>query len=120
MTERRQIWKCNICGNVVEVLHKGADALACCGKAMSLMEENSVDAAKEKHVPVIEGGKVSIGSVLHPMDEDHYIELIEGADSDGKIVKKFLIPGDSPVVEFRFDVVFARCYCNLHGLWKSK
>jgi len=99
---------------------------------MILMVENSVDAVLEyrsvdpelrsvgaKHAPVIDGKKVSVGSVLHPMTEEHYIEWVEATGKDGRVVKKFLKPGDEVVVEFCFDVVRARCYCNLHGLWKN-
>lgn len=119
MTGRGQIWKCSLCGNIVEILHEGMDSLVCCEKPMDLMKENSVDADLEKHVPVIEGRKVSVGSVLHPMDEDHYIEWIEATGKSGNVVRKFLKPGDEPVFEFCFEVVSARAYCNLHGLWKS-
>jgi len=119
MTERGQIWKCEVCGNIVEIVHDGADSLVCCGKSMVLQVENSVDADLEKHVPVIDGRRVSVGSVLHPMDEEHYIEWVEATGAEGEVVKKFLRVGDSPVVEFCFDVVRVRCYCNLHGLWKS-
>ena len=120
MTERNQVWKCNVCGNIIEVLHKGADALVCCEKPMVFMKENSVDADKEKHVPVIEDRRVSVGSVPHPMTEEHYIEWIEATSKDGMVVKEFFNPGDKPVVEFCFAPVNARAYCNLHGLWKSK
>ncbi len=119
MTEVGQIWKCNVCGNIVEILHKGADALVCCGKPMVFMNENSVDAAVEKHKPVIEGQKVSVGSVLHPMEAEHYIEWIELTMDNGRVIKKFLKPGDSPELEFCCGVVSARSYCNLHGLWTS-
>ena len=119
MTSRGQVWKCDVCGNIVEVLHKGADSLVCCGKPMRLMTENTVDASKEKHVPVIEGKKVKIGSVAHPMEEAHYIEWIEATSATGEIAKVFLKPGQSPEAEFDFDVVSAREYCNLHGLWKA-
>ena len=129
MTKRGQVWKCEVCGNIMEILHKGADSLVCCGEAMILMEENNVDAVVEKHKPVIKGKRVSVGSVLHPMSEEHYIEWIEGIGEDGKVVKKFLKPGvlgghdsgepDEPVVEFCFDVLKARAYCNLHGLWTN-
>ena len=120
MTERKQIWKCNVCGNIVEVLHEGADALVCCGVSMILQVENSVDAAEEKHVPVIDGQKVRVGSVAHPMTEEHYIEWIEASSESGLApCKKFLKPGDVSEVEFPFPVVSARAYCNLHGLWKS-
>jgi len=124
MTEQRQIYKCNVCGNIVEVLHAGAGQLVCCGQPMQLLEENTVDAAQEKHVPVIEetenGVKVKVGEVPHPMEEDHYIEWIE-IIADGRIYRKFLKPGDAPEVEFKItaEEITAREYCNLHGLWSS-
>lgn len=119
MTAKKQIWKCNVCGNIVEVLHEGADALVCCGQPMVLQKENTVDAALEKHVPVIQGNKVFIGSVPHPMEQSHYIEWIEATGQKGETAKVFLKPGDKPEAEFCFEVVSAREYCNLHGLWKS-
>tara|TARA_Y100000310_G_scaffold185141_1_gene185230 strand:+ start:1705 stop:2070 length:366 start_codon:yes stop_codon:yes gene_type:complete len=120
MTKKRQIWKCEICGNIIEILHEGADSLVCCGKPMILLEENTVDADLEKHVPVVEGNKVKVGSVTHPMEEKHYIEWIEATSESGlEPCKKFLKPGDKPEVEFPFPVKQARAYCNLHGLWKS-
>ena len=120
MTKRGQVWKCGVCGNVVEVLHEGADALVCCGVAMNLQVENSVDAAEEKHVPVIDGHKVRVGSVAHPMTEEHYIEWVEASSESGLApCKKFLSPGGLAEVEFPFEVKSARCYCNLHGLWGS-
>lgn len=123
MTEKLQIYKCEICGNIVEVLHKGAGELVCCGQPMALRKENAVDAAKEKHVPVVEktagAASVKVGSVAHPMEEKHYIEWIE-IIADGKAYRQFLKPGDLP--EATFDIkagnVTAREYCNLHGLWK--
>lgn len=118
MTKRGQVWKCEVCGNVIEVLHEGADALICCGKPMDLQKENEVEAAVEKHKPVIEGRKVVVGSVLHPMEDEHYIEWIEATGADGEVGKVFLSPGDEPSCEFSFEVVSARAYCNLHGLWK--
>ena len=118
MTSRGQVWKCNVCGNVIEVLHEGADALVCCGEPMVLQKENVVDAV-EKHVPVIFGNKVVVGSVEHPMEDSHYIEWIESFDDKGFGMKVFLKPGDKPIAEFGFSVVSARAYCNLHGLWKS-
>ena len=120
MTKRNQIWKCNICGNIIGILHEGADALVCCGQPMVLQEENTVDAALEKHVPVVEGRLVKVGSVTHPMDDDHYIEWIEAVGESGERSKFFLKPGDKSEVEFCFDVKQARAYCNLHGLWVSK
>jgi len=124
MTERNEVYKCSVCGNIVGVLHKGEGQLVCCGQPMQLMKENTVDAAEEKHVPVIEktekGVKVKVGSVPHPMEETHYIEWIE-IIADGKVYRKFLNPGDAPEAEFEITAVdiTAREYCNLHGLWKS-
>ena len=124
MTKRSQIYKCEICGNIVEVLHEGAGELVCCGKPMKLIIENTTDAAREKHVPVIEkiadGYKVSVGSVLHPMIDVHYIEWIE-LDADGQVFRKYLKPGDTPVAIFNVSAenVTAREYCNIHGLWKG-
>ncbi|CAJ36839.1 desulfoferrodoxin [Methanocella arvoryzae] len=124
MTELNQVYKCAVCGNIVEVIHAGGGALVCCGQPMVLQNENTVDASKEKHVPVIEktaaGFKVTVGSVAHPMEEKHYIEMIE-VIADGKTYKKFLKPGDKPEAEFCIpaEKVTAREYCNLHGLWKA-
>jgi superoxide reductase len=125
MTEVRQVYKCEICGNIVEVLHKGAGTLVCCNKPMTLREENTVDASKEKHVPVVElvdgGVLVKVGSVEHPMEEKHYIEWIEVHTKD-KVYRKYLNPGEKPEAFFKLnneEVLFAREYCNLHGLWKA-
>ncbi len=124
MTEKLQVYKCEICGNIVEVLHEGKGELVCCGKPMKLYTENTVDAAKEKHVPVVEkvsgGVKVTVGSVLHPMEEKHYIEWIE-IIADGKAYRQFLKPGDVPEATFNVDAqdISVREYCNLHGLWKA-
>lgn len=119
------IYKCEVCGNIVEVLHAGAGELVCCGKPMKHMAENTVDAAKEKHVPVIErserGLLVKIGAVPHPMEEKHYIEWIELV-AGGLTYRKFLRPGDKPEAFFEVTArnVTAREYCNLHGLWMVK
>ena len=124
MAERLEIYKCDVCGNIVEVLHGGKGELVCCGQPMKLMKENTVDAAKEKHVPVIEkipgGYKVKVGSVAHPMEEKHYIEWIE-LIADGEAYRYFLKPGMAPEATFKTDAakVAAREYCNLHGLWKA-
>jgi len=124
MTAQLEVYKCEICGNIVEVLHAGPGQLVCCGQPMKKYEENTVDAAKEKHVPVIEktaeGFKVKVGSVAHPMEEKHYIEWIE-VIADGKTYRKYLKPGDAPEAVFCIDAatVTAREYCNLHGLWKA-
>lgn len=124
MAEQKGIYKCNICGNVVEVLHAGGGDLSCCGSPMEQLKENSVDAATEKHIPVIEktdnGYKVTVGSVVHPMTDDHYIEWIELIAGEQSF-RKFLKPGDAPEAVFAVsaDSVTARAYCNLHGVWKS-
>ena len=124
MTKRLQIYKCEMCGNLVEVLHEGAGALVCCGQEMKLLVENAVDASREKHVPVIEktagGVKVRVGSVPHPMEEKHSIEWIE-LIADGKAYRQFLKPGDLPEAEFAVsaDRISARELCNLHGLWTA-
>lgn len=124
MAEKLQIYKCEVCGNIVEVLHGGKGTLVCCNQNMKLIEENTVDAAKEKHVPVIEktddGVKVSVGSVAHPMLEEHFIEWIE-IIVDGKAYRQFLKPGENPEASFcvKGDNITAREYCNLHGLWKA-
>jgi superoxide reductase len=124
MAERLQIYKCEVCGNIVEVLHGGVGELVCCGEPMKLYEENTTDAAVEKHVPVKEdaehGVKVKVGSVAHPMTEEHHIEWIEVV-ADGKAYREFLKPGDAPEATFCVDAeeVVLREYCNLHGLWKG-
>jgi len=124
MAERLEIYKCEICGNIVEVLHGGEGELACCGQPMVQLVENTVDAAKEKHVPVIEkvegGVKVKVGDVAHPMEEKHWIEWIEIV-ADGKAYRQFLNPGEAPEAIFNVEAeqITAREYCNIHGLWKA-
>lgn len=124
MAERLQVYKCDLCGNIVEVLHGGGGELVCCGQPMVLLKENTVDAAKEKHVPVVEkisgGFKVKVGSVAHPMEEKHHIQWIE-LIADGKAYIQFLAPGAAPEAVFKTDAVkvSAREFCNLHGLWKA-
>ena len=124
MTKKNEVYKCPLCGNIVEVLHTGAGELVCCGQPMELMAENTVDASKEKHVPVISkvanGYKVVVGSVPHPMEEKHWIEWIE-LIADGKVYRQTLAPGMAPEAVFCVDAtqVTAREYCNLHGLWKN-
>ena len=125
MVKRLEIYKCEECGNIVEVVTAGGETLFCCGKPMKLFTENTVDASKEKHVPVIEkingGYKVSVGAVHHPMEEKHYIEWIE-IIAGGKVYRQFLNPGDIPEAIFMTDAkeITAREYCNLHGLWKAQ
>ena len=124
MTQRLQVYKCEVCGNIVEILHEGAGELVCCGRPMKLQVEKTEDQGKEKHVPVIEKTKngilVKVGSVPHPMEEKHYIEWIE-VIADGKAYRKFLNPGEKPEAEFEIkaDKITAREYCNVHGLWKA-
>ena len=124
MAKKLEIYKCEACGNIVEVLEGGEGELVCCGDPMQQMTENTVDAAKEKHVPVIEkvggGIKVKVGDVPHPMEEKHYIQWIE-LIADGKAYRQFLEPGQAPEAVFSIDAaqVTAREYCNLHGLWKA-
>jgi superoxide reductase len=124
LAEQKQVYKCNVCGNIVEVLHGGEGELVCCNEPMVLLVENTVDAALEKHVPVLEktesGVMVKVGSAPHPMEEEHYIEWIE-IIADNRVYRKFLKPGDAPEAEFEItaDNITAREYCNLHGLWKS-
>ncbi len=121
---KQQIFKCGVCGNVVEVINDGGGELVCCGQSMQAVAENSTDAATEKHVPVvaaIDGGyRVTVGSVNHPMEEAHWIEWIE-LIADGRVYREVLNPGAAPVAEFKVDAktVRARAYCNLHGLWTS-
>lgn len=124
MAKKLQVYKCDVCGNIVEVLHEGGGQMVCCDQPMTLVTENTVDAAKEKHVPVIEkidgGYRVKVGSVTHPMEEKHYIEWIE-LIADGKAYREFLKPGVVPEAVFKVEAsqVMAREYCNLHGLWKA-
>jgi len=124
MAEKLEIYKCELCGNIVEVVHGGKGELVCCGQTMKLIKENTVDAAKEKHVPVVEktsdGFIVKVGSVAHPMEENHYIEWIE-IIADGKAYRQFLNPGEKPETFFKTETeqVTAREYCNIHGLWKA-
>jgi superoxide reductase len=121
--EQGQIFKCSICGNIVELLHVGGGQLVCCGQPMDLQKENTVDASLEKHVPVVEdkGGEwlVKIGAIAHPMEEAHYIEWVEIKTANG-VCKKYFRPGETPEIKVNEKVLSARAYCNIHGLWKSK
>ncbi len=133
--QKRMVYKCAICGNEVELLEVGGGTLVCCGQSMNLMEENTTDAATEKHVPVIEktkyGYKVKVGEVEHPMTADHYIRWVE-LHTKERVYRKELSPEDKPEVEFcccaescdaecdcGCEGAFARIECNLHGVWKS-
>ncbi len=121
------VYECKICGNMVEMLRAGGGELVCCGEPMELLEAKSADSSTEKHVPLIEkvsgGYKVTVGSTLHPMLENHFIEWIE-LIVDGSIYRKDLQPGDEPSVTFCCacdgEVISAREHCNVHGLWSTK
>jgi len=125
MVKLKEVYKCNVCGNIVEVVHAGMGELVCCGQLMELLTEKLQDAGNEKHVPVIEktatGVKVKVGSIPHPMEEKHYIEWIE-LHADETVYRKFLKPAEKPEAEFCVTAkkLSARDYCNIHGLWKSK
>ena len=126
MTKIHEIYKCEICGNIVEVLHTGDGTLVCCGQPMKLQEEKVEEEGNEKHKPVIEaneeGVTIKVGSVAHPMEAEHYIEWIEISTDKGSS-KKFLKAGDAPEVVFPIkapiETISARAYCNVHGLWTS-
>jgi superoxide reductase len=125
MTEISQIYKCDVCGNIVEMVHAGAGQLVCCGQPMAKQNENTTDAAQEKHIPVVEktenGVKIKVGSIPHPMEEAHQVEWIEVL-AGGKTCRKFLKAGDAPETEFNIpaaEITSVREYCNIHGLWKK-
>ena len=124
MPKKLEVYKCEVCGNIVEVL-AGSDAeLVCCGQNMTLLDAKTADQGKEKHVPVIEkidgGFKVKVGDVPHPMEEKHFIEWIEVV-ADDKAYREFLKPGAAPEAVFPIDAstITAREHCNVHGLWTS-
>lgn len=125
MTKINQIYRCPICGNIVEVLHAGGGELVCCSQPMVLLSANTTDASTEKHVPIIEKSEnkitVKVGSIPHPMEADHFIEWIE-IIADDKVYKKFLKPSDVPEAIFDLTAkdISARIYCNLHSLWQSR
>ncbi|RLG22285.1 desulfoferrodoxin [Methanosarcinales archaeon] len=143
MTELNEMYRCEVCGNILEVVHAGRCVPVCCEQPMKLLEPKTEDAGKEKHVPVVEYGKklvVKVGSVPHPMEENHYIEWIE-VITDDAVYRKHLKSGDEPKAEFEIpavkkvkgprccpmspavrrvpDVKAVREYCNVHGLWKA-
>jgi superoxide reductase len=126
MTERMQIFKCDVCGNIIEVVNEGVGQLVCCGEPMILLEVHSSDQGYEKHVPVIErtpkGVKIKVGANPHPMLEEHHIEWIEICYGNGVSQRKFLKAGDPPEVEFCVPAakIKAREHCNIHGLWWAK
>lgn len=125
MPQQKEVYKCEKCGNIVEVIHGAAGKLVCCGQEMTLLKENTVDAAQEKHVPVIEKSgntvTVTVGSVPHPMEDKHYIEMIEVVTAS-KVYRQYLKPGQEPHASFTVEdpIMMAREYCNIHGLWKSE
>ncbi len=125
MTELNQIYRCNVCGNIVEVVMAGVGELVCCGQPMELLIERQTDVGPEKHIPIVEktgkGIMVKVGEVPHPMEESHYIHLIE-VIADGKVYRKTLQPGDEPSAEFELEEdeisdLKVREYCIIHGLW---
>jgi len=124
MTQINQVYKCNTCGIIVEILHEGGGNPACCGQEMELLQEKTEDIGKEKHVPIFEktdkGIKVKVGVIPHPMEEKHYIEWIEVISTEARC-RKYLKPGDKPEAVFKVaeGSIEARIYCNIHGLWKS-
>ena len=126
MTRVNEIHKCEMCGNIVEMLHSGAGDLYCCGQIMEIKKENFEEAATEKHIPVIKddekGKRITVGEVEHPMDAEHYIEWIEVLFPDGKVLRRNLKPGEEPSIycdkDHGKDVI--RAYCNVHGLWVKK
>ncbi len=125
MTELNEIYKCEICGNIVQMIHGGPGELICCGQPMELMEEKTAEMKLEKHVPVIERDgdmvKIYVGSTLHPMEENHYIEWIELVTEE-RSYRKYLKPGEAPEAMFmcKAEKIGAREFCNIHGLWKSE
>ena len=126
MAKKLEIFKCELCGHIIEVLHEGGGTLVCCGQPMKAISENSTDAAQEKHVPVVEkmddGTRIKVGSVAHPMTPEHHIEWIQMITPEGYACRVFLEPGQNPEAVFKMkpDKGKAREYCNLHGLWKSE
>jgi len=120
--EVNQVYKCSICGNIVEVLYARGGELVCCGKPMELQQEKTQEQGMEKHVPIVEKTDkgIKVGSVPHPMEKEHYIQWIEVV-ADGKVYRKQLQPGQNPEAEFAMQAenIVAREYCNVHGLWKS-
>ncbi|MDE7469480.1 MAG: desulfoferrodoxin [Desulfovibrionaceae bacterium] len=123
-TKRNDVYKCNHCGTMMQVLHEG-NIPVCCGTVMERLEPNTQDASQEKHVPFIEkidgGYKVTVGSVEHPMEEAHYIEWIQLIAGES-VHTVFLHPGEKPSATFTISTnepITTLEYCNLHGLWKA-
>lgn len=124
MAKKLDVYKCELCGNIVEVYHVGGGTLVCCGQNMTYLEEKTADSTTEKHVPVIEkisgGYRVTVGSTLHPMTDEHHIEWIE-LITENETLTAWLKPGDQPEAIFMTEkeAITAREYCNLHGHWKA-
>ena len=125
MPQKFEIYKCSLCGNIVEIIHSGSGTLTCCAKEMQRIKENTVEASQEKHIPVLskidDGYEVKVGEIEHPSEENHYIEWIELVLSDGQNLKKFINPKEQPAAQFKTnsEAVTVKAYCNLHGLWKA-
>jgi len=127
MAKKGRIYKCEVCGNIIEVLEEGTGTLVCCGQSMTELSEETGDEGREKHVPIIEingnKAKVKVGSIPHPMEETHHIQFIQLL-IDENIYTMYLKPGQPPEVEFEIPELYTeistRAYCNVHGLWKSK
>ena len=127
MTKKYELYKCEVCGNIVEVSHEGGGTLVCCGQPMTLMAAKTTEAGTEKHLPVVEKAEhvttINVGAVPHPMEEKHYIEWIEVFRKDGKVVRIPLHPGDKPELHIGHnieDLLEVRAYCNVHVLWSKK
>jgi superoxide reductase len=126
MIELNQVWKCEICGNIVEVVHAGVGQLVCCGQPMNLMAlKTTEEGGYEKHLPVIKKSGdtyiVKVGDVPHPMMDEHWIEWIT-LDTETGVLRKYLKPGEKPEASFTTNakVIQARSYCNIHGHWATK
>lgn len=117
--KENQIYKCNVCGNVVELIEVGGGSLVCCGEKMELLVEKVEEIGTEKHRPIISGKNVKVGSIPHPMEENHYIVWIESID-ENSTCRKNLKPGEKPEAEFCSESKKARAFCNVHGLWRTQ
>ena len=124
MAKQFEIYKCEVCGNIVEVLFEGAGELVCCEEPMNLLKEKTQEEMKEKHLPVFEKGLsgnvlVKVGEVPHPMTNEHYIQMIEVFTDEGVLERKYLLPNQKPefLVKLEQGITHAREYCNIHGLW---
>lgn len=129
MTEKLELYKCNVCGNVIEVVLSGVGELVCCNQLMEKLEEQAIgdEMVQEKHVPIVnvvdDGIEIRVGSVPHPMIEEHYIQFVEAHSKDKKYVKrKYLTPNEEPVLKLKCNCsdIIARELCNIHGLWISE